>query len=116
MRGGTRGLVVAAILSAPLPAAAEPPRGVGPAERALVEEALALAASAGERVWPGWNAAPFDLVLVDGEHEYLARSDQRPEGFAPSPARRSAAARFSPGRGRSSRPSSPRSPRSAGRR
>ncbi len=33
-------------------------------------------------MWPGWSEAPFDLLLVDGEFEYLARSAQRPEAFA----------------------------------
>jgi hypothetical protein len=32
-------------------------------------------------VWPGWSQAPFDLLLVSGDHEYLVRSSARPEGF-----------------------------------
>jgi hypothetical protein len=78
-------LVVASVLAAVPVAASPPPPGIAPAERALVEEALALAAARGDSVWPGWSAAPFDMVLVDGGTEYLVGSDQRPEGFVPFP-------------------------------
>ena len=76
-------LAVAASIACALPAAASAPRGIARAEAALLDEAFSIAAGPGEAVWPGWAAAPFDLVLVDGDFEYLARSDQRPEGFAP---------------------------------
>ncbi len=76
-------LAVAASIACALPAAASAPRGIARAEAALLDEAFSIAAGPGEAVWPGWAAAPFDLVLVDGDFEYLARSDQRPDGFAP---------------------------------
>ena len=62
-------------------ATAAPP-GISPNDRVGLEEALALVQSVGERVWPGWDAAPFDLLLVDGDAEYLAHSSQRPDGFS----------------------------------
>jgi AcrR family transcriptional regulator len=37
-----------------------------------------------ERVWPGWSAAPSDLVLVEGDSEYLLNSRARPDGFVES--------------------------------
>jgi hypothetical protein len=36
---------------------------------------------AGERVWPGWNAAPFSLLLIDGESEYLVCPPAGAKGF-----------------------------------
>jgi hypothetical protein len=76
-------LAVASVLAGVSAGASSPPPGIAPAERALIEEALSIAATRGEAVWPGWSAAPFDMVLVDGEAEYLLGSDQRPEGFVP---------------------------------
>jgi hypothetical protein len=76
-------LLAAASLAAPIAAPASAPRAIAVPEAALVEEAFSLASAVGDAVWPGWGAAPFDLVLVADDTEYLVRSEQRPEGFAP---------------------------------
>jgi hypothetical protein len=77
-------LLAAAALAAARPAPTPPaPAPPAVAAAALVEDAFSLASAVGDAVWPGWGAAPFDLVLVDGDTEYLVRSDQRPAGFAP---------------------------------
>lgn len=36
---------------------------------------------AGERVWPGWSDAPFSLLLIDGESEYLVCPPAGAKGF-----------------------------------
>ncbi|MCU1231872.1 MAG: hypothetical protein JWO97_4756 [Acidobacteria bacterium] len=41
-------------------------------------------AAAGERVWPGWSDAPFSLLLIDGETEYLVSPPAGTTGFTPS--------------------------------
>jgi hypothetical protein len=43
-------------------------------------------AAAGEHVWPGWSDAPFSLLLIDGETEYLVTPPAGITGFTPSAA------------------------------
>jgi hypothetical protein len=42
-------------------------------DRARLAEAFRLAASLGDRVWPGWSGAPFAVLLVTPDREYLLR-------------------------------------------
>lgn len=43
------------------------------ADRVRLAEAFALAAAVGDRVWPAWSRAPFAVLLVTPEHEFLLR-------------------------------------------
>ena len=73
-------LVVALALAlATVPVAAAP--GLTDADRVLLSETFRLAAELGEEIWPGWGVAPFEVLLVGEEHEYLVNSPRRPEGF-----------------------------------
>lgn len=40
-------------------------------DRIRIAEALRLADSIQDRVWPGWSSAPFALLFITDEHEYL---------------------------------------------
>ena len=51
-------------------------------ERLLLAEAFRLTTELAEEIWPGWGVAPWEVLLVGEEHEYLVNSPRRPEGFA----------------------------------
>src|SRR5262245_53926184 len=42
-------------------------------DRVRIAEAFRLAEAVGNRVWPNWDKAPFGLLLVTPEHEFLIR-------------------------------------------
>jgi hypothetical protein len=42
-------------------------------DRTRLAEAFRLAAAVGDDLWPGWSSAPFAVLLVAGEREYLLR-------------------------------------------
>jgi hypothetical protein len=42
-------------------------------DRIRLAEAFRLADTLGNRVWPGWDKAPFAVLLVTPEHEFLVR-------------------------------------------
>lgn len=46
---------------------------VSATDRARLVEAFRLADQLGDRIWPGWNKAPFAVLLVTPEHEFLIR-------------------------------------------
>ena len=66
-------------LALALPSAAAP--GLTDADRVLLAETFRLAGELGEEIWPGWGVAPWEVLLVGEEHEYLVNSPRRPEGF-----------------------------------
>jgi len=47
----------------------------------LVRCSRDLFAASGEHVWPGWSDAPFSLLLIDGETEYLVCPPAGVKGF-----------------------------------
>lgn len=53
-----------------------------PGIRDLIAEARGISAAVGDTVWPGYSAAPFQVLFVDGEHEYLFCTEGDAEGFA----------------------------------
>ena len=76
-------LAAMAVALAPAPGAAaagEP--GLTPADRVLLSETFRLAGELGEEIWPGWGVAPWEVLLVGDERQYLVNSPRRPEGFA----------------------------------
>ena len=56
-------------------------RGFGPADRARLAEAFRLADELGDELWPGWSRAPFAVLLVTPEREFLMRHPAPPAGF-----------------------------------
>ena len=68
----------AGLLAGPVSAAP----GLTPEDRVLLSETFRLAAELGEEIWPGWGVAPWEVLLIGEEHEYLVNSPRRPEGFA----------------------------------
>ncbi len=57
------------------------PADLGPADRVLLSETFRLSTELGEEIWPGWGVAPWEVLLVGDEHEYLVNSPRQPEGF-----------------------------------
>lgn len=57
--------------------ATAPARAEAPAlpddDRTRIAEAFRLAGAVGNRLWPGWDKAPFAVLLVTPEHEFLVR-------------------------------------------
>ena len=51
------------------------------ADRIRLAEAFSLAASLGDEVWKGWGKAPFAVVLVTPEYEFLIRHPNPPKEF-----------------------------------
>jgi hypothetical protein len=50
-------------------------------DRVRLAEAFRLADALGNRVWPGWDKAPFAVLLVTPKHEYLVRHPKPSEDF-----------------------------------
>ncbi|HET9294044.1 MAG TPA: hypothetical protein VFO06_07090 [Gemmatimonadales bacterium] len=58
--------------------------GIAPEDGLRVAEAIRLAEQIQERVWPGWSAAPFELLLVTADHEFLFGAKVPPSGWTPA--------------------------------
>src|SRR6266853_554454 len=52
-------------------------------DRIRIAEAFRLADSLGNRIWPDWDKAPFAVLLVTPEHEFLIRHPKPSEDFTP---------------------------------
>jgi hypothetical protein len=69
-----------------LPARAQMSAPIGSAipaaDRTLLAEAFRLAAAVEDSVWPGWSAAPFPVLLVAPDREYLVRQSHPSPDFA----------------------------------
>jgi hypothetical protein len=78
------GSLVAAALS--LAAPFSPPRAPGAADALgpRIAQIRAYARGKGERLWPGFGAAPFGLLLIEADVETLLCQPGTPAGFAPS--------------------------------
>ncbi len=82
---GTLGLVCVLWLPA-LPGTAGKPAALQAvampeADRLRIAEAFRLADALGNRVWPDWDKAPFAVLLVTPEHEFLVRHPKPTEDF-----------------------------------
>ena len=82
-------IAVLILLSSTRVAAAQPaPRpdttatGLATVDRLRLAEAFRLARALGDSVWPGWSAAPFAVLLVTPEREFLIGHPSPPAGFA----------------------------------
>jgi hypothetical protein len=52
-------------------------------DRIRLAEAFLLGEKLADRVWPGWSKAPFAVLLVTPEHEFLVRHPQPSKDFTP---------------------------------
>ncbi len=75
------GLAVAAVLLGG--AAAGHAQALPEDDRVRLAEAFAVAEAVQECVWPGWSSAPFSVLLVSDEHEFLVRHPAPSVDFAP---------------------------------
>ncbi|HEU4521382.1 MAG TPA: hypothetical protein VFT12_05220 [Thermoanaerobaculia bacterium] len=55
-----------------------------PEDAARLQCAHAVFQAVGEKVWPGWGAAPFDTLLIAGDHEFAISSKDTVAGFTPA--------------------------------
>ena len=56
--------------------------GPPPDDAIRLAEAFRLAGAVGAKVWPGWEGAPFPVLLVTANQEYLVRAEAgAPAGF-----------------------------------
>jgi hypothetical protein len=70
-RGPMTGARISALVTAPM--AAQPAPHIGEVDRVRLREAYRVAGELGDRIWPGWHDAPFALLLVTPDYEYLVR-------------------------------------------
>jgi hypothetical protein len=70
-------------LLASAPAGDAAPPAFPDADRVRIAEAFRLADALGDRVWPGWGQAPFAVLLVTPEHEFLVRHPRPSADFTP---------------------------------
>jgi hypothetical protein len=64
-----------------LAAAAQKPPTLPEADRVRIAEAFRLADALGNRVWPDWDKAPFAVLLVTPDHEFLIRHPKPSDDF-----------------------------------
>src|SRR5581483_353419 len=60
---------------------AEAPPALADADRIRIAEAFRLAEAIGNRVWPEWDKAPFAILLVTPQYEFLIRHPKPSDDF-----------------------------------
>ncbi|HXG91579.1 MAG TPA: hypothetical protein VNN73_04325 [Blastocatellia bacterium] len=70
-------------LLAPASAMAQAMPQISQVDRIRLAEAFRIAEKLGDKVWKGWSKAPFAIVLVTAEHEFLIRHPKPPKDFTP---------------------------------
>ncbi|MEO2088591.1 MAG: hypothetical protein ABGY75_03715 [Gemmataceae bacterium] len=75
--------MVAALAVASAAHADEPP-ALPDADRVRLAEVFRLADAIGNRVWPDWDKAPFAVLLVTPDHEFLIRHPKPSDDFKPA--------------------------------
>ena len=53
-------------------------------DRVRIAEAFRLADAIGDSIWPGWTSAPFAVLLVTPDREFLVRHPRPSADFAPA--------------------------------
>src|SRR5579871_5725130 len=81
-RGMVRPFTIAAICAAQLGAQAAP--RISDTDGTRIREAYRLASQVGDRIWPAWHEAPFALILVTPDFEYLVHHANPSADFARS--------------------------------
>jgi hypothetical protein len=57
------------------------PAGMSDADRIRIAEAFRVAGAVGDSIWPGWTSAPFAVLLVTPEREFLIRHPHPSKDF-----------------------------------
>ena len=60
---------------------AQAPPSLADADRTRLAEAFRLADALGNRVWPDWDKAPFAVLLVTPDYEFLTRHPKPSDDF-----------------------------------
>jgi len=55
--------------------------GLTAEDRVRIKETYDIAEKYAEQIWPNWNKAPWSLVLVTDDYEYLVRHTKSPQDF-----------------------------------
>jgi hypothetical protein len=71
------------LLSGLSAAPAERPPELSGADRVRLAEGFRLAETLGNKVWPDWDKAPFAVLLVTPEHEFLVGHPKPSDDFQP---------------------------------
>lgn len=79
--GRLKFLILVLLLSTNALALEEKPR-IRDDDRIRLAEAFRMGEKIGDRVWKGWSKAPFAVLLVTPEHEFLVRHPQPSKDFA----------------------------------
>jgi hypothetical protein len=66
-----------------LEGASQPKPGVPQQDRVRLAEAFQKGEKLGEKLWKGWSEAPFAVLLVTPENEFLIRHPKPSDDFAP---------------------------------
>src|SRR6185295_15499701 len=61
------------LLLFPLAAAAQDKPRLNDIDRVRLSEAFRIGDALGNQLWPGWTKAPFAVLLVTPDHEFLIR-------------------------------------------
>ena len=78
----SRGEDAPRILADTVPAGSGRIPALPPDDRTRIAEAFRLAGAIGDEIWAGWSTAPFALLLVTPDHEYLIRHPRPSSDFA----------------------------------
>lgn len=74
-------VVIAILLLSSRVAAAQKEPAIPYADRVRLAEAFRIGDTLGDRVWAGWDAAPFAVLLVTSEYEFLVRHPHPSDDF-----------------------------------
>lgn len=74
-------VITAAILSFSVSIAAAQKPSINTTDRIRLAEAFSLADAVSEKVWPGWSKAPFPVILVTKDYEFLIRHPKPSDDF-----------------------------------
>ena len=74
-------LVVLVLLLAPYVAYGQGQPSLSSTDRVRLAEAFRLGDNLGNQIWAGWNKAPFAVLLVTPEHEFLIRHPKPSSDF-----------------------------------
>lgn len=66
----------------PLVAHAESPPTLSATDRIRLAETAGLAEAIGDKLWDGWQKAPFAILLIAADHEFLVRHSKPSEDFS----------------------------------
>ena len=62
-------------------ACAQPPPALAAADGIRIREAYRLARALDDHLWPNWNQAPFALLLVNGDSQFLINDPKPPSDY-----------------------------------